>query len=390
MTHFRVQDFGQLQSADLSFGDLTLLVGPQATGKSVLLQLFKLAQDHQSICHTLKQHGYDWQSELTHLLEVVFGEGMGGLHRDGSTVSLDDERIDLKARASETGRRSRKAESVFLVPAQRVLMLENGWPRPFDGFQDGTPYVLRNFSEQLRQLMEKGLGGGDGLLFPKTGRMKKALRDQLDESMFHGAQVQLETINFKRRIVIDADNNRLPFMTWSAGQREFMPLLLGLYWLMPSSGGSKKPEIDWVVIEEPEMGLHPQAILSVMLIALELMQRGYKVVISTHSPMFLEMAWVLRVLKEHNADPESLYALFQLERSPAITEIFRSVLDEKTLTTSYFEPQANGKVVVQDISSLDPFDENEAVADWGGLTSFSTLAADVVAAVIQEATANEF
>jgi predicted ATPase len=54
-----------------------------------------------------------------------------------------------------------------------------------------------------------------------------------------------------------------------------------LYWLMPSAGTPRRKGVDWVVIEEPEMELHPQAIQSVPLICLELMQRSYKVVMST-------------------------------------------------------------------------------------------------------------
>jgi ABC-type transport system involved in cytochrome bd biosynthesis fused ATPase/permease subunit len=36
---------GQIAEASLTFGDLTTLVGPQATGKSIALQLLKLMVD---------------------------------------------------------------------------------------------------------------------------------------------------------------------------------------------------------------------------------------------------------------------------------------------------------------------------------------------------------
>ena len=44
-----------------------------------------------------------------------------------------------------------------------------------------------------------------------------------------------------------------------------MPLLFSLYWLMPSVGAARHKWVDWVIIEEPEMGVHPQAIQSVLL-----------------------------------------------------------------------------------------------------------------------------
>jgi predicted ATPase len=73
-------------------------------------------------------------------------------------------------------------------------------------------------------------------------------------------------------------------MVWSAGQREFVPLLLGLYWLMPSTQSSRRGTIEWVVLEEVEMGLHPRAISVLLLMVLELVTRGYRVCLSTHSP----------------------------------------------------------------------------------------------------------
>ena len=66
-------------------------------------------------------------------------------------------------------------------------------------------------------------------------------------------------------------------MTWTAGQREFTPLLLGLYHLLPPRKLLKQPHIEWVIVEEPEMGLHPQAI-TVFLLSLVIRARASKVV----------------------------------------------------------------------------------------------------------------
>ena len=84
-----------------------------------------------------------------------------------------------------------------------------------------------------------------------------------------------------------------------------MPLLLGLYVLMPL-GKIKSEKYNWVVIEEPEVGLHPKAISGVLAVFLELMRRGYKVILSTHSSQVLEMVWGIRHLVEVNAEPTAL------------------------------------------------------------------------------------
>ena len=83
-------------------------------------------------------------------------------------------------------------------------------------------------------------------------------------------------------------------------------MLLGLYWLMPPSKVARRADIDWVVIEELEMGLHPRAISAVLLIVLELMTRGYKVCLSTHSPQVLELVWALEALRNHKGQPDAL------------------------------------------------------------------------------------
>jgi predicted ATPase len=41
----RIENFGPIVEAEVEFGDLTVFVGPQATGKSLFLQIFKLLQD---------------------------------------------------------------------------------------------------------------------------------------------------------------------------------------------------------------------------------------------------------------------------------------------------------------------------------------------------------
>lgn len=385
MKRLQVEQLAQIRSADVRFGDLTLLVGPQASGKSVFLQLFKLVQDHGPITKTLKRFGYSYDQETgtdeDPLLTLMFGEGMGAVWRQDSVVKVDGATIDLAELRSGNGKNQ---EAVFFVPAQRVLTLDQGRPRNFGSFAALDPFVVKKFSENLRQLMESGLGGKDNQLFPIKSRLKEVLRNRIDDSIFHGATVSQEVHDLKKRIVINAGGTTLPYMAWSAGQREFMPLLLSLYWLMPSAGSARRKGVEWVVIEEPEMGLHPQAIQSVLLICLELMYRGYKVVISTHSPLLLEAAWAIRTLQLNRGTPDDLFELFDLPTSHGMRDVFAGVLAEKTVNSFHFEPGEQG-VTTRDISSLDPFSEDESIADWGGITRFSSRASDVISRLMQEA-----
>ena len=47
--HLQLKNIGQITDADIRFGDLTVFVGPQATGKTIALEFLKLAVDLDAI-----------------------------------------------------------------------------------------------------------------------------------------------------------------------------------------------------------------------------------------------------------------------------------------------------------------------------------------------------
>ncbi|HOU12502.1 MAG TPA: hypothetical protein PKZ84_05255 [Anaerolineae bacterium] len=252
-----VTALGQLKQAELTFGDITVLVGPQASGKSILLQCIKLVMDVGDITQTLEEYGYNWYGNLANFLSLYFGEGMQRIWRTETQVFVDQRVFDIEMALAPSEKKKR--ESLFLIPAQRVMTLKNGWPRPFADYEIGDPYVVKKFSEHLRRLMETELGSGKGAMFPQEGRMNEVIRNALPHSVFSGAEVKLDESGMRKRIVLNIENHQLPYMVWSAGQRESIPLLMGLYWLMPATDISKKKDVDWVVIEEPEDEFqHPQ------------------------------------------------------------------------------------------------------------------------------------
>ncbi|MCE2414692.1 AAA family ATPase [Candidatus Poribacteria bacterium] len=373
MERIKLTSLGQIREADITFGDLTVFVGEQASGKSILLQLVKLISDAGNITQTLKKHGFDWQKKSENFLSLYFGEGMEHIWKNDITqVTVD--KVDFTPRKALSKRKRDK--TFFLIPAHRVVTLKDGWPRSFTDYATSDPFIVKEFSEELRLLMEKGLGSGEGAIFPQVGRMNKMLRDAIGKSIFGEAEVKLDKSGLRKRIVLDVSGSQLPFMTWSTGQREFTPLLLGLYWLMPSGKAEKKDNINWVVIEEPEMGLHPKAISALLTVFLELMRRGYKVIVSTHSSQVLELVWAIQYLVKAKAEPGKLLKVLDL-RSNYFSKPLAEVVLGKTFKTYYFSRQ-DKNVQVKDISTLDAEDPDEAVSDFGGLTAFSTKTSEVV------------
>jgi predicted ATP-binding protein involved in virulence len=145
----------------------------------------------------------------------------------------------------------------------------------------------------------------------------------------------------------------------------------------------KRLGTDWVVIEEPEMGLHPQAVTAVMLLVLDLLWRGYRVVLSTHSPHVLTMLWMMRQLKQHNARWQLVCQAFDVATRPPMRSVAEAAL-LKDYRAHLLQFGANGKVTSIDISELDPGSADERVAGWGGLTEYSSRFGDAVRRAVNE------
>jgi hypothetical protein len=267
-------------------------------------------------------------------------------------------------------------ETLFYIPAQRILSVSDGRPKPFMEFDPSTPFVLRQFSETLRQLLQNGMSKEESI-FPISNRLKEPLRQSFNNSIFHDGKVVMDERTGQKKLRMEVEGMSVPFITWSAGQKEFMPLLLGFYWLCPPSKVSKKDAYEYVVIEEPEMGLHPQAIKSVILQVIDLLSRDYKVIISTHSPVLLEFAWAFNLLKSNPAGKNALFELFDVKKTVPTKRLFENILTHKTINTFYFSREGNS-VQSKDISNLDAGSDDSAIAEWGGLSQFSGKATDIV------------
>jgi hypothetical protein len=371
----RIENFGPIVEAEVEFGDLTVFVGPQATGKSLFLQIFKLLQDRGFIWERFKSAGLVWTSQPREFLELYLGEGTGGAYSPENTRLIwNDEAVELAKHLSRANK-SKKDEQMFYIPAQRVMCLSRGLPLRFVDFQAGDPFVLRQFSETIYQMTQTEFARASRF-FPVTGRMREGVRRRLLESIFAGLELSLRRQQHQKRLVLTDDSGReLPFLVWSAGQREFVPMLLGFYWLMPSGGVSQRNEIQWVVIEEPEMGLHAQAILDVMAIVLELLRREYRVCLTSHSPLMLDVVWALGVIGRHGGTDADVRQMLNLSSQEA--EVAKHALQVRP-RVYYF--QRDGRVV--DISGLDPGSDRSEESGWGGLTEFSGKIGEVVATVV--------
>ncbi len=380
----RARNVGPIREADIRFGDLTVFVGPQATGKSIFLQILKLLLDKQAIHETMQRFGMAWRNDFAGFLDLYLGDGMSAVwNPKNSRLTLGQARSDTDLEGYARSRRSGNAhEKMFYIPAQRVMSLRDGTTRPFSDYRAGDPFVLRDFSDKLHWIVQTEIGL-DRNVFPRPRRLKEALRKPLEEHIFGGFNLRSDATGHQSRLVLNRGRGRpLPYSVWSAGQREFVPLLLGLYWLLPPAAVPRRNDVEWVVIEEPETGLHPNGINAVLNLVLELLRREYRVCISSHSPHMLDMVWALRFFQENNGTARDVTRLLNLPSVPATREIAEAALNG-SFSTYYFARDGR----VRDISALDPGSEDAAQSGWGGLTEFSGRAGDIVAEVANRAAA---
>jgi hypothetical protein len=377
-----IRDFAHLSEVTLEFGDLTVLVGAQGVGKSLALQWLKTALDGKQIIAALKEAGQN-VADPDNLVDLIFGVGMGSAWTKTTTISFDGHALSK----TSIHKRGNGKEKVFFIPAHRAMLISDGWAAPFQKLTPETPVVARLFSQNLFDLFSPTSTGQH--LFPRDRVLKKQYRNLIDEAVFHGGKISLEEdAQHTKRLKLTHGTAQLPFMTWTAGQREFTPLLLGLYHLLPPRKVIKQPNIDWVVIEEPEMGLHPQAVTVVMLLCLDLLWRGYRVVLSTHSPLVLTVMWTLGRLRATNAKWQRLCDAFALDNTShgSLKKVAESALDDShLLRTHLLSFNKDGRVQSKDISVLDPGAEDDDVSGWGGLAGFSSRFGEAVRRAANEA-----
>lgn len=374
MKRLRVTNFGPIKEADIKFGDLTVLVGPQASGKSLFVQLYKLIEDAPWIAGELARYGFDWRDEANPVAafsSLYFGGGLEGIFGKTTRIDRNGRPIDPMRLTAPRGKSG--LPSVFLIPAQRGLVLQDGWPKPFMDYGPGDPFSIRKFSESIRTLMVQLHSEDLQELILVPG-----FRTVVDAAIYSGSTLDVKREGMRRQVVLKPSGNSsgLPYSVWSAGQREFTPLLLGLSSFKSTWDGRY---ITTSILEEPEMGLHPQAIIAVGLLILEFLARDRRMIVSTHSPVILDLVWAIRELSqlEPERGVEALCKIFGLERPPSPVRALLARALTKSYRTYFFHRTDSG-VVTQDISTLDPGDENENIAGWGGLSGFSGRIAQIV------------
>ena len=88
----RLKNVGPIKEAEINLGDLTVLVGPQASGKSIFLQTLKLVADRNHIVGFFDQQNVvfkddDGRHDPAAFLNGYYGRGMAGMLKRNPSVT---------------------------------------------------------------------------------------------------------------------------------------------------------------------------------------------------------------------------------------------------------------------------------------------------------------
>jgi len=142
---------------------------------------------------------------------------------------------------------------------------------------------------------------------PQLGEYVK-LANFLEKEILQGT-VGFETSELRKELLFQPkENTKLEMPIVSSMVKELAPLVLCLRYLV-------KPN-DLLIIDEPEMNLHPAAQVEIAEFLAMLVNARLQVLITTHSPYIVDHLANLMQAAKHE-DPDSIKEMFYLERTDA-------------------------------------------------------------------------
>lgn len=337
MRKLKITNFSCIREASIELNRLTIIIGPQASGKSIISKLFYFFFDLGNLQRAAIEGGKDFDG-FKSLLKKKFTElfptsAWGdkqfviwfcvGPHEFKLSRTIYADNITDNIRIST----SKPVEAFYKLQADNYKKLAKD--RPADEIQDDV-----DTSIEFRQVLARSLAkehGADAvrtqffipagrsfftnmgraiaafeqarLLDPITVRFarlytlyldrfknRRAFKDHsmtaLFEKLLGGKLVTSEEGDY----VVAEDGRTIPFSALSSGQQEMMPLFVTLLSLAPTYTGVRPRGGRLVYIEEPEAHLFPQAQSElVQILAALVAERGFNtnLLLTTHSPYVL-------------------------------------------------------------------------------------------------------
>lgn len=399
LTRVVLENYKSIATAGVDLRPLTFLVGPNGSGKSNFLDALRFTTDslRGSLDNSLRDRGGIGEvrrrsgGHPRHFgirLEFHLGALVGhyafriGARPKGSYEVQTEECIIRGAegarflvRGGEVQAFELANKTIFTVPpaaAKDRLYLVNasGVPqfRPvYDalssmGFYNLNPEMIRDFqapgSGELLVRDGGNLTSVLALLARLDERRKKRIEEYLSSIVPGVTGVDVKdvppkmTLEFRQEVAGSSDPWRFYAGNMSDGTLRALGVLVALF----QSGGSDKPGVPLVGIEEPEVALHPAAV-GALLDALREACQSRQVILTTHSPDLLDLA---------EMDKELLLAVYAERGATQIAPV-----DEASLEAVRKALYTPGELLRLDQLRPDTklFDDTKPLPlfDWAGL-----------------------
>ena len=324
MQRLYVRDFGPIQSCDIEIQRLTVMTGPQASGKSTLAKLiyfFKLAQQYIQ-AQTLSAVQIDkW-------LRSVFLRTFGDLTELSDAMQIrydftDEQWLEITKgihpqtlsqtvlfRLSRDFSQSSEMVDAVYIPAGRsmITLLSDQLPVLFTDPDRQLPaldYCTNAYIHRILSLRQSFANGLDGLLKQEIETTDKKLDLTVLKHMIQLAGKILKARYCYRvgeeRLLLDmnASEKSIKVNFASSGQQETVwALNLLFYYLLEG-----KPSC--IILEEPEAHLYPDSQKYMAEALATFAHAGSQVIVTTHSPYILgEFNNLLYAAEIHSADEQ--------------------------------------------------------------------------------------
>lgn len=364
-----VKNFSCVDDAELDLSKLTILIGPQASGKSVISKLvyffydiiakeYRAIEDQQTLSEfkeTLTDEFKKWfppSAWGSHHFVITFSagplfikvtrltgaKGGKGNVRINFSPYLEEHYLSVLAEyKSALAKRKKTEESgppdfelFWRIQSEANRKLERDLGRSFVSWQIFVPAGRSFFTSVGKAIAVFEYGGVLDPLTVQFGKFYAAIRDSRRSRMFFGRRPDRTAqearnrmmhelfggnIKFEREqeYVESEDGRRIPFATLSSGQQELLPLWLAVEYMQEG------PTKSLIYIEEPEAHLFPTAqsqLVEYLASIVSDPRADQRMLITTHSPYVLsEINILLKAGNVANKLPTSFDKISKIVQS---------------------------------------------------------------------------
>lgn len=335
MKKLHVTNFSCITDADLDLGSLTILIGPQASGKSVLSKLtyFFISVLKEQARHVIKTNTLEsYKQFIKQRFHEWFPSSAWGDKKFSISYKIGSSEIKI----SRTGYRETVSDNIRVTLSKDIQNQYNSLLKQTTSLTKKTSEKKRtefDFDWRIYELCEKSiqkllgrdyvvqqlyvpagrsfftsigkafsifeLGGGLDPMAMRFGRFYASIRERSFYN-FGRATPQQQKITqaiseiFGGEIKVDGDKEyvltkdarEIPFSALSSGQQELLPLMILIPFLTRGTRGEKQ----LVYIEEPEAHLFPTAqskLVEAFASLINTSNQSLDMLITTHSPYVL-------------------------------------------------------------------------------------------------------